>query len=247
MIQCIQLDKKCIYIPVWLDQKEFYKKIIIPRFAIYIPVWLDQKVCYYIKAIYIAVIYIPVWLDQKVKLRGLLQLLFADLHSSMVRLESSAPMLNLQQGIKFTFQYGQIRKLDTRYQFLIFPYIYIPVWLDQKAIGFNLLSYLIVAFTFQYGQIRKVEYQDVGVESNFDLHSSMVRLESVILYRVLLYPQVFTFQYGQIRKQIPTISRKHLNRIYIPVWLDQKGLLYPRSLAYNQHLHSSMVRLESII
>ena len=56
------------------------------------------------------VIYIPVWLDQK--------------------LEIILDVLN--ENFKFTFQYGQIRNVDTYDALRYSISIYIPVWLDQK-------------------------------------------------------------------------------------------------------------------
>ena len=75
----------------------------------------------------------------------------------MVRLESyKSFMFNTQfMTFKFTFQYGQIRKLQKLYvQYAVYD-IYIPVWLDQKDEAVEEMAYIL---------------------SN--LHSSMVRLES---------------------------------------------------------------------
>ena len=56
------------------------------------------------------IIYIPVWLDQKF----------------------TSTLNKDREIIQFTFQYGQIRNINTIYYLYVFYNIYIPVWLDQK-------------------------------------------------------------------------------------------------------------------
>ena len=94
----------------------------------------------------------------------------------------------------------------------------------------------------------------------------MVRLEMLLIPRLLLYCLVFTFQYGQIRNGVGTVSgggggrftfqygqiRNFIKRfdtdeelkIYIPVWLDQKFTTGLPNQQLGENLHSSMVRLE---
>ena len=51
----------------------------------------------------------------------------------MVRLERLKQNLVWWKQVLFTFQYGQIRKIGDASSFDPSAYIYIPVWLDQKA------------------------------------------------------------------------------------------------------------------
>ena len=121
-------------------------------------------------------IYIPVWLDQKFLREELIKEKRSDLHSSMVRLEIIFIRINNTVEIKFTFQYGQIRNVHVLLDYvkvkkftfqygqirnfavmflsLVFIFIYIPVWLDQKYDLKELLKINVRRFTFQYGQIR---------------------------------------------------------------------------------------------
>ena len=94
----------------------------------------------------------------------------------MVRLETLSNDFVLDKILKFTFQYGQIRNLLTSVLACSLTSIYIPVWLDQKQ--------------------KKHYYYKYNY---FDLHSSMVRLETLSSLLKLLYLKQFTFQYGQIR------------------------------------------------
>ena len=77
-------------------------------------------------------IYIPVWLDQKPLQLALNNIFGANLHSSMVRLETATVPLLFANALV----------------------IYIPVWLDQKLIVPCDYDHLNKRFTFQYGQIR---------------------------------------------------------------------------------------------
>ena len=188
-----------IYIPVWLDQKDYFKVAVVKGLLIYIPVWLDQKDNYFYNT--------------------------ANCY------------------IQFTFQYGQIRKIFKSVILFAFNVIYIPVWLDQKDIRSK-----IVPLTA------------------YHLHSSMVRLERLIIFFFIVHLSIFTFQYGQIRKMISGFFNSigkiftfqygqirkgctkyycnNANIIYIPVWLDQKDLSNEEKKAIETNLHSSMVRLE---
>ena len=186
----------------------------------------------------------------------------------MVRLESSAQRKYLKLSFSFTFQYGQIRKRCQQPYICQVIYIYIPVWLDQKA-----------------------SFREAFSENKQHLHSSMVRLErrkiitnmlrSNLIYipvwldqkvfdfiRIEVEENIFTFQYGQIRKnyirlylqiilrftfQYGQIRKKMIRCfmikeicIYIPVWLDQKENIPPSAVIKIINLHSSMVRLESL-
>ena len=122
---------------------------------------------------------------------------------------------------QFTFQYGQIRNS--------FP---------------SPLDIIKNSFTFQYGQIRNC-YLFVYILPHFlNLHSSMVRLEIESLRNPSPVTVKFTFQYGQIRNEIYLQLQRVPNKIYIPVWLDQKSYLHLQQRIHHRHLHSSMVRLE---
>ena len=168
---------------------------------------------------------------------------FFNLHSSMVRLEMIYKNLDRQEFPRFTFQYGQIRNFLFCYIIIRRNKIYIPVWLDQKFM--------------------REDYNDVF---GLNLHSSMVRLEILMVKEQLYTAAKFTFQYGQIRNTSEYVRDPNMPSIYIPVWLDQKLTLSvfarPRMTIYIpvwldqklyllllvQHyfvnLHSSMVRLE---
>ena len=122
-----------IYIPVWLDQKDFVVVLIItlllhlhssmvrlesPRTYlrwIRVVIFTFQygqirKICLSFEICWHCRIYIPVWLDQK-DILGILCLLTPDyLHSSMVRLEREIETKDITVLNLFTFQYGQIRK-----------------------------------------------------------------------------------------------------------------------------------------
>ena len=86
----------------------------------------------------------------------------------------------------------------------------------------QVLQLQFVEFTFQYGQIRNI------------------RLSCNCLISV-----IFTFQYGQIRNKEYQRTLIHIKRIYIPVWIDQKHIIFFHIRLYRQHLHSSMDRLET--
>ena len=123
---------------------------------------------------------------------------------------------------KFTFQYGQIRNKSVFILFDYFYTIYIPVWLDQKP-NENIKNQATIK----------------------DLHSSMVRLETVDKATPTKFTLQFTFQYGQIRNYYNRQFICKSKSIYIPVWLDQKlRRLDAKGNGY-LHLHSSMVRLET--
>ena len=57
-----------------------------------------------------------------------------NLHSSMVRLETTQEQVYTDASGTFTFQYGQIRNILINNKGWIKGDIYIPVWLDQKQI-----------------------------------------------------------------------------------------------------------------
>ena len=246
LIQILLNVIQIIYIPVWLDQK------LLNVFLINIEVFnlhssmvrLETELLTYkpqvclkftfqygqirnwhkkLLKIDIPIIYIPVWLDQKPIYDITMRIVFYDLHSSMVRLETYGDRPSLSPKLKFTFQYGQIRNSSSFLTDTGFVDIYIPVWLDQKLVHivslhlsmFHLHSSMvrletidevydinnIPAFTFQYGQIRN-QYLKIENQAHYShLHSSMVRLETKTdraHYHVIL---LFTFQYGQIRNQ----------------------------------------------
>ena len=75
----------------------------------------------------------------------------------------------------------------------------------------------------------------------------MVRLETSRVMQTMTDRNRFTFQYGQIRNE--TTLKKILTgkMIYIPVWLDQKLLILQKKKHQKYNLHSSMVRLETVI
>ena len=77
--------------------------------------------------------------------------------------------------------------------------IYIPVWIDQKHLRMMTNTY---------------------TEKN--LHSSMDRLETIVIIVELKNQMRFTFQYGQIRNYLRRAYWFIYNEIYIPVWIDQK-------------------------
>ena len=165
---------------------------------IYIPVWLDQKST---KKVYITIentnlhssmVRLEINNKQHTTTEP------KNLHSSMVRLEIYNSLLELKEATRFTFQYGQIRNgkpIDLRNQFceftfqygqirnilelylyIVYPCIYIPVWLDQKCV-------------YIFRSRPQFHY----------LHSSMVRLEIISRFNALISKFSFTFQYGQIR------------------------------------------------
>ena len=125
---------------------------------------------------------------------------------------------------KFTFQYGQIRNKSVFILFDYFYTIYIPVWLDQKP-NENIKNQATIK----------------------DLHSSMVRLETVDKATPTKFTLQFTFQYGQIRNNVYSAFQFFSEIIYIPVWLDQKHFYLNIYQSFKKNLHSSMVRLETHI
>ena len=126
-------------------------------------------------------------------------------------------------GVKiFTFQYGQIRNVLLFVIFSVLFCIYIPVWIDQKHNDVKSLS---------------------GIDS--DLHSSMDRLETLIFNIAYSKTYRFTFQYGQIRNFSCKKNKNCIKSIYIPVWIDQKLVVFCVCLLRFWYLHSSMDRLET--
>ena len=77
-------------------------------------------------------------------------------------------------------------------------------------------------FTFQYGQIRNAAAEQVQDVQKSNLHSSMVRLETIAWVVPVIGNATFTFQYGQIRNSDFSYFIIYRDIIYIPVWLDQK-------------------------
>ena len=77
-------------------------------------------------------------------------------------------------------------------------------------------------FTFQYGQIRNAAAEQVQDVQKSNLHSSMVRLETIAWVVPVIGNATFTFQYGQIRNCFKSKTKTISSKIYIPVWLDQK-------------------------
>ena len=124
-------------------------------------------------------IYIPVWIDQKRITNNQSKTELKNLHSSMDRLETRLISRCPPSYDKFTFQYGQIRNLEDTYICNHVVRIYIPVWIDQKL----------------KKKIKKLA-------SIINLHSSMDRLETMLLQLLQISLQRFTFQYGQIRNII---------------------------------------------
>ena len=61
-----------IYIPVWIDLKNFTFQLRIRLFIIYIPVWIDLKVFFTINKSEHDIIYIPVWIDLKMLIQLML-------------------------------------------------------------------------------------------------------------------------------------------------------------------------------
>ena len=100
----------------------------------------------------------------------------SNLHSSMVRLETFIANKKENYSILFTFQYGQIRNSSDFLTDTGFVDIYIPVWLDQKQIDDTFVK-----------------------RGKVNLHSSMVRLETIKQDTIPPESYTFTFQYGQIR------------------------------------------------
>ena len=147
-------------------------------------------------------IYIPVWIDQKLQEEEQEYHRIDHLHSSMDRLETNKCFDSECKTISFTFQYGQIRNTSTVCRTNSNEQIYIPVWIDQKRI-----------------------VMPGKVYTKFDLHSSMDRLETIRHYSFQTIYLKFTFQYGQIRNQAVNLFAAYIQRIYIPVWIDQKQLL----------------------
>ena len=99
----------------------------------------------------------------------------------------------------FTFQYGQIRNRKFKNNLFFYFIIYIPVWIDQKPSD-----------------------SSSSDDSSDDLHSSMDRLETYIYLEIFAPIDLFTFQYGQIRNGINIYNAVNSEKIYIPVWIDQK-------------------------
>ena len=101
-------------------------------------------------------------------------------------------------------------------------------------------------FTFQYGQIRNKKVNMLNKKRLLHLHSSMDRLETYKkLIVFILYQKIY----------IPVwIDQKHelelgcfiASLIYIPVWIDQKQCIYFTTNTIIVDLHSSMDRLETV-
>ena len=145
--------------------------------------------------------------------------------------------------------------------------IYIPVWLDQKRKIIHEWIKQFKGFTFQYGQIRNHIHQDYIYFLNniyipvwldqkpylqyfdlvglYNLHSSMVRLETFSFILFFFSLNEFTFQYGQIRNLYANDFMILELGIYIPVWLDQKRRKRNNRRNAYVYLHSSMFRLET--
>ena len=169
-----------IYIPVWLDQKR--KTVVMHKSPknhlhssmVRLETEKGRNIAKNVKKftfqygqirnIYLekqkrhqSCIYIPVWLDQKPSVIVLVKLIQKNLHSSMVRLETTSPCLYLTFKLLFTFQYGQIRNWCQSLRWCQSLKIYIPVWLDQKQIPAEYKNIITEKFTFQYGQIRNFQ------------------------------------------------------------------------------------------
>ena len=106
-------------------------------------------------------IYIPVWIDQKRRRHPISFCLIFYLHSSMDRLETLQRIFKRVSNSLFTFQYGQIRNLNSSKILLLLKKIYIPVWIDQKL--YKLLKVQLILL---------------------NLHSSMDRLETKQIKKV---------------------------------------------------------------
>ena len=74
----------------------------------------------------------------------------------------------------------------------------------------------------------------------------MVRLEISMSFLRIFISIKFTFQYGQIRNTSFCDFVIYTQKIYIPVWLDQKLFYCTLFSNVRKYLHSSMVRLEII-
>ena len=121
----------------------------------------------------------------------------------MVRLESREPETSHKANSKFTFQYGQIRKITlVDFEAIDKSYLHSSM-VRLERVFYGGCKEITSIFTFQYGQIRKeafillmvaeneiyipvwldqkVNYIYLTVLYSPNLHSSMVRLESIAL------------------------------------------------------------------
>ena len=139
----------------------------------------------------------------------------------MDRLETAQQGEGLTITTAFTFQYGQIRNNIQQNVQTVQKNIYIPVWIDQKP-AVNI--FLISLFCDLHSSMDRLE--TCLIYHNrfflFDLHSSMDRLETGNSTSIVCNSSAFTFQYGQIRNLLAIPELMLPGEIYIPVWIDQK-------------------------
>ena len=74
--------------------------------TIYIPVWIDLKDWNWILSVNSKSLYIPVWIDLKCVGFSPFQMILNPLHSSMDRFEVDVNTERLEGNGAFTFQYG---------------------------------------------------------------------------------------------------------------------------------------------
>ena len=240
-----QHRRRCIYIPVWIDQKHEALCDILNNDEIYIPVWIDQKL-----------IFSQYLISKK-----------NNLYSSMDRLETYTASGANTFVDKFIFQYGQIRNIYKPISSTKIIQIYIPVWIDQKRARKIFNKTFTPTFIFQYGQIRNSLVKTYLLFKMSHLYSSMDRLETKTKFTeqhrmkifIFQYGQIrnpknsgrskraseFIFQYGQIRNGCKCFLRRFKKSIYIPVWIDQKPITHRAKEYELVNLYSSMDRLET--
>ena len=121
----------------------------------------------------------------------------------------------------FTFQYGQIRNNDYKNALLHIKKIYIPVWIYQKPDAFTEDADVEIDLHSSMDRLETF-LLFVYLLIYFHLHSSMDRLETNVCFVYKKKSMKFTFQYGQIRNYKQRFYTRADTKIYIPVWIDQK-------------------------
>ena len=124
-----------------------------------------------------------------------------------------------EEGLIFTFHYGQIYYELLHNEEFDNENIYIPLWLDlllakSKGLGYRYAN----------------------------LHSTMVRFIMTALQVIKITYTTFTFHYGQIYYFQRQSEQAQQERIYIPLWLDLLYKLLFRAKHERVYLHSTMVR-----
>ena len=125
-----------IYIPIWVDLKDG-SNLVILVFALWftfqygwiwkplpLPLWFQPDF-----------IYIPIWVDLKGLAFSALFGALSNLHSNMGGFESLIRSMRILHSYVFTFQYGWIWKLYYTKLYTLHNLIYIPIWVDLKAVG----------------------------------------------------------------------------------------------------------------